>query len=136
MISSRTFKLLGVANLILGALFTLSTLFMLVGLVAGPHTVELVAWFLAAFLAAIAFSLVQAGWNHLRAPNCKTALAVAANTSVVIFAIVASAARALDPGRAAEPGIGLGAILVAYAIYRRLLRPLALRTFAPDAKAA
>jgi branched-subunit amino acid ABC-type transport system permease component len=136
MTSALTFRLLAIANLALGALLTLSTLFAIIAAMRSPADVGLVTFFFVAFLALIAVSLAQAGWNHLRKPSRKTALVVAANTSVVIFGIVASAVRSLRLDRSTEPAVGVGAILVAYLVYRWFLRPLAVRSFDSEAKNA
>ena len=132
MTPARTFKLLAIANLSLGALLTLSTLATIFGAMKGPA--DLIAWLLGAFLAAVAFSLLQAGWSHLRAASAKTALVLAANTAVVVFGVVVSVLRRLEIDQAAEPLFAIGAILVACGVYRWLLRPLAIRGFASEEK--
>src|SRR5687767_3959956 len=76
-------------------------------------------------LAVIAGSLIQSALAHLKNPSRKTSLALAANSSVIIWAFVGGL---LASGGAKEIGHAIG-LALAYLIYRFFLKPAAIHAF-------
>jgi hypothetical protein len=80
-----------------------------------------------AVMAIIAVGLIWTAVSFLKSPTAKNALALAANTSVIVWAFLARAIDGTNAGSIVGPAHIIIAIVIAYLIYRLLLKPLALR---------
>ncbi len=66
---------------------------------------------------------------HLRQPTRKTALALAANTAVIVWLVAGVLLDSLGIARLKEPATTLMAVIVAFLAHRLVLKPAALRAF-------
>jgi hypothetical protein len=133
MIGVRTFRWFAWANLVLGGLFALITLLFVPGWFnrsawadVGRSAVNIM---MPLFFGAVTFALIRAGRDHLRSPRRESALALAANTAVVIFGLSLGILRRPTFRDPYESFVGVAALAVAYSIHRWLLRPAAIRCF-------
>ncbi|MBK8477087.1 MAG: hypothetical protein IPL39_12550 [Opitutaceae bacterium] len=77
----------------------------------------------------VAGGLLYAAVAHLKNPNRKSALALAANSSVIIWLTISGVLRAFRREDSHSPVYFLSALVLASLIYRMLLKPSALRAF-------
>lgn len=88
-----------------------------------------VALILLPTLALLGLGFAWGGVRHLRRPDRRTALALAANTAVLIWILAGTLGRLLHLDRWLGPVDPLAGLLVAFVIYRALLRRRAMRDF-------
>lgn len=70
---------------------------------------------------------------HLRGPTRKTALALAANTAVIVWLVAGTLLDSLGIPRLSGAPATLMAVIIAYLGHRFILKPAALRAFPEDA---
>lgn len=119
-------------NIVWGGLMTLLVLGLVV-LARPPDDASLgvVALVLLPILALLGLGFAWGGVRHLRHPDRRSALALAANTAVLIWILAGTLGRLLHLDRWLGPVDPLVGLLVAFVIYRARLRPRAMRDF-PD----
>ncbi len=80
-----------------------------------------------AVMAILAVGLIWTAVSFFKNPTAKNALALAANTSVIIWVFIARVIDGTKAGSIVGPAHIIIGVVIAYLIYRLLLKPLALR---------
>ena len=153
----RTLRWLAWGNLVCGVILGLFALLIISGAVlgslSGPHYFDALTivngiGFLAYFLILLlpASKVVYDTTRHLKRPELKSALNISLNSSVIFWVLIAGPLKYLlphdrlkikhgpfDPVDFALEGLGVFTpMIIAWLVYRLLLKPTALRAFPPQ----
>ena len=144
--SVRSFRLLAFVNAVAGALLMARAIFSIFSLISEPpgrKSVTVMLAVLLGFAEIVAVILVSCAITHLKWPNRKSALNLAATTGVLVWllSLAAFAAPALRAKLDSKHVLGLGLrcllpIGFAFLVYRFYLTPSALRLFPAVEKVA
>ena len=126
----RAFRTVAWVNVVCGVLVGVWGAYSVSGVFAAEGTKTLLLdGVVVAVMLIIAAAVSQAAIAHLRRPTRKTALALAANTAVIVWLAAGTLLDSLGPARLKEPAATLLAVIVAYLCHRFVLKPAALRAF-------
>jgi uncharacterized membrane-anchored protein len=126
----RGFQLIAIINGCVGALFAVGVVVMgVIAVVVGDLKTMLLGFALLTVSAAIAYSLLDSALAHRKKATRRTALALAANLSVLIWIICGKCLAATDLKEFVGPAHAVIALGLAYLAYRFFLKPAALQAF-------